>query len=229
MMNKQEVINQLESKDLREAIHWLNGSPLSIAFSTSMGQEDQVLTYLLTANESTARIFTLDTGRLFPEAYDLIAKTESRYNTSIQIVFPNQENVQSYVSEEGINGFFTSVESRKRCCSARKIQPLKRALQGVDVWITGLRADQSQNRSNMAVANWDENFGVVKYNPLIHWTYDQVIACIKENNIPYNPLHDKGYISIGCAPCTKAIQPGEDPRSGRWWWESSKKECGLHQ
>lgn len=228
-MNKQQIIDQLTAIEFGDAIQWLDDMQLSTAFSTSLGQEDQVLTHLLSTNKSRARIFTLDTGRLFPETYDLIARTQSRYQRSIDVLFPNQQDVEDYVSQEGINGFFKSMESRKMCCSARKIRPLSKALNGVDVWITGLRADQSQNRSNMPVATWDESFEVVKYNPLIAWTYEEVMAFINANNIPYNPLHDKGYISIGCAPCTRAIQPQEDPRSGRWWWESSKKECGLHQ
>lgn len=142
--------------------------------------------------------------------------------------FPEAADVEAYVKEKGVNGFYESVENRKQCCFIRKVKPLNRALQGAKVWITGLRSEQSDNRKEMKMIEWDEDRKLYKFNPLIHWSYEQMIDYIKEKNIPYNPLHDKGFISIGCAPCTRAIERGEDPRAGRWWWEVSHKECGLH-
>lgn len=202
--------------------------PGKATFSTSLGQEDQVITQLIAQGEMDIKIFSLDTGRLFPETLDLVARTESKYDLKIQMYYPNTESVENLVSSNGINGFYDSVENRKSCCFVRKVEPLKRALAGNEVWITGLRAEQSANRSDMKRIEWDEGNQIIKYNPLLDWTFDEMIAYIKENSIPYNPLHDKGFISIGCAPCTRAILPGEDARAGRWWWEESKKECGLH-
>ncbi|RZS94822.1 phosphoadenylyl-sulfate reductase [Cecembia calidifontis] len=199
-----------------------------VVFSTSLGQEDQVITQMIAAHHLPVEIFTLDTGRLFPETLDLIARTESRYKTRIKVYYPERESVENLVGSIGINGFYESIENRKSCCQVRKVEPLKRALFSKSVWITGLRAEQSANRKAMHKIEWDDANQIIKYNPLLDWSYDQMIAYIKENNIPYNPLHDKNFISIGCAPCTRAIQPGENPRAGRWWWEDSKKECGLH-
>jgi phosphoadenosine phosphosulfate reductase len=199
-----------------------------VVFSTSLGQEDQVITQMIAAHHLPVEIFTLDTGRLFPETLDLIARTESRYKTRIKVYYPERESVENLVGSIGINGFYESIENRKSCCQVRKVEPLKRALFSKSVWITGLRAEQSANRGAMHKIEWDEANQIIKYNPLLDWSYEQMIAYIKENNIPYNPLHDKNFISIGCAPCTRAIQPGENPRAGRWWWEESKKECGLH-
>ncbi|MBN7802754.1 phosphoadenylyl-sulfate reductase [Algoriphagus aestuariicola] len=202
--------------------------PGKVVFSTSLGQEDQVITQLITSQNLPIQIFSLDTGRLFPETLELLARTESKYKTRIKVYYPETSSVEKLVSEIGINGFYESVENRKSCCYVRKVEPLKKALAGNQVWVTGLRAEQSANRGGMKRVEWDEANQILKYNPLLDWTFDQMISYINELNIPYNPLHDQGFISIGCAPCTRAIFPGEDPRAGRWWWEDSKKECGLH-
>lgn len=202
--------------------------PGKVVFSTSLGQEDQVITQLIALQNLPVQIFSLDTGRLFPETLELLARTESKYKTRIKVYYPETSSVEELVAEIGINGFYNSVENRKSCCFVRKVESLKRALAGNEVWITGLRAEQSANRSAMKRIEWDEANQIIKYNPLLDWTFDQMISYINEHRIPYNPLHDKGFVSIGCAPCTRAILPGEDARAGRWWWEDSKKECGLH-
>jgi len=202
--------------------------PKKVVFSTSLGQEDQVITQLIASQNLPIQIFSLDTGRLFPETLELLARTESKYKTRIKVYYPESTSVEKLVNQIGINGFYDSVENRKSCCFARKVEPLKRALAGNEIWITGLRAEQSENRSEMKKIEWDEGNQIIKYNPLLDWTFDEMISYIQEHKIPYNPLHDQGFISIGCAPCTRAILPGEDARAGRWWWEDSKKECGLH-
>ncbi|MGY6741992.1 MAG: phosphoadenylyl-sulfate reductase [Cecembia sp.] len=199
-----------------------------VVFSTSLGQEDQVITQLIAAHQLPITIFSLDTGRLFPETLDLLARTESKYKTKIKVYYPERESVETLVDKIGINGFYESVENRKSCCHVRKVEPLQRALKGNSIWVTGLRAEQSANRLGMKKLEWDVVNNIIKYNPLLDWTYDQMLDYIETHQIPYNPLHDSNFISIGCAPCTRAIQPGEDPRAGRWWWEASKKECGLH-
>ncbi len=201
-----------------------------IALSSSLSIEDQTLTDIIVAQDKNTRIFTLDTGRLFPETYQLIEKTNMTYGIKIEVFFPDYHEVQRMVREEGINLFYNSVESRHRCCQIRKLEPLKRAFQGLDVWICGLRREQSITRQDMQVVEWDEIHQLIKVNPLISWTEQQVWDYIKKNSVPYNKLHDRGYPSIGCEPCTRAVQPGEDVRSGRWWWESpDHRECGLHQ
>lgn len=228
-MFTEEQIQQIENASLADALKLVTGRfPEATVFSTSLGQEDQVITEAIASNKLPVRIFTLDTGRLFYEHYDLLEKTNARYKINIAVYFPHPEDVESYVRENGVNGFYESVENRKQCCFIRKVKPLNRALQGARVWITGLRSEQSDNRKAMKIIEWDEDRKLYKFNPLIHWSYEEMIACINEKNIPYNPLHDKGFVSIGCAPCTRAIEPGEDPRAGRWWWEISHKECGLH-
>jgi phosphoadenosine phosphosulfate reductase len=201
-----------------------------IALSSSLSIEDQTLTDIIVAQDKHTRIFTLDTGRLFPETYQLIEKTNMTYGIKIEVFFPDYHEVQRMVREEGINLFYNSVESRHRCCQIRKLEPLKRAFQGLDVWICGLRREQSITRQDMQVVEWDEMHQLIKVNPLISWTEQQVWDYIKKHSVPYNKLHDRGYPSIGCEPCTRAVQPGEDVRSGRWWWESPEhRECGLHQ
>lgn len=199
-------------------------------FSTSLGAEDQVITHMLMQIDSGARVFTLDTGRMFPETYELIERTEARYDMRIQVFFPDYKAVENMVSTRGINLFYYSIENRKLCCHIRKIEPLKRALKGNQVWITGLRREQSPTRQDMRYAEWDEGNRIIKVNPLLDWTEKQVWNYIYDNKIPYNTLHDKGFPSIGCQPCTRAIEPGEDVRAGRWWWENpDTKECGLHK
>lgn len=201
-----------------------------IALSSSLSIEDQTLTDIIVTQDKNTRIFTLDTGRLFPETYQLIEKTNMTYGIKIEVFFPDYHEVQRMVREEGINLFYNSVESRHLCCQIRKLEPLKRAFQGLDVWICGLRREQSITRQDMQVVEWDEMHQLIKVNPLISWTEQQVWDYIKQHHVPYNKLHDRGYPSIGCEPCTRAIQPGEDVRAGRWWWESpDHRECGLHQ
>lgn len=227
--NLHSLSEKIESLSPSEGLGFLTDLfPGKVVFSTSLGQEDQVITQLIADNNIPVHIFSLDTGRLFSETLDLIARTESRYNRRIQVLYPERNAVETLVENIGINGFYDSVENRKSCCHVRKVEPLKRALAGNSIWVTGLRAEQSANRSSMRKIEWDEANHIIKFNPLLDWTYDQMIEYIQENKIPYNPLHDKGFISIGCAPCTRAITEGEDARAGRWWWEDSKKECGLH-
>lgn len=201
-----------------------------ITFSSSMGLEDQVLTHMIAKQDKTTPVFTLDTGRLFPETYELIEKTNARYRINIRVMFPEQMEVENMVKEFGINLFYNSIENRKRCCHIRKILPLQRALKGNEIWITGLRKDQSVTRHDTDLCEWDEKNNILKLNPLINWSEKMVWDYIHEHNIPYNQLHDKGFPSIGCQPCTRAISEGEDIRAGRWWWENpDSKECGLHQ
>ncbi len=201
-----------------------------IALSSSLSIEDQVLTDLIVKIDKSARIFTLDTGRLFPETYSLIEKTNMRYDIKLEVKFPDFQKVEELVKKEGINLFYNGIEQRKACCYVRKIEPLKRAFEGLDVWICGLRREQSVTRQNVQLVEWDEANGLIKLNPLIDFTEQQVWDYIKTNSVPYNKLHDKGFPSIGCQPCTRAIQPGEDIRAGRWWWENpEQKECGLHK
>ena len=200
-----------------------------IALSSSLSIEDQMLTDLIAKIEPTTRVFTLDTGRLFPETYSLIERTRMKYPITFEVFFPDAAEVESMVRKNGINLFYESVELRKKCCQVRKIQPLKRAFQGLEVWICGLRREQSVTRQDMQLIEWDATNGLIKLNPLIDYTEAQVWEYIKTNQVPYNKLHDHGFPSIGCQPCTRAVEPGEDVRAGRWWWENpEQKECGLH-
>ncbi len=199
-----------------------------IAFSTSLGQEDQVLTHHIATNSYPIEIFTLDTGRLFQETYDVLSNTKKKYKVPIKVYTPNSQKVAELVTQKGPNSFYDSVENRKECCSIRKIEPLRRALNGKAIWITGLRQAQSANRNTLELFSYDASFDVIKFNPLRSWTLDDVTKYLDKYQVPQNTLHQKGYISIGCAPCTRAIETGEDIRAGRWWWETSKKECGLH-
>ena len=203
--------------------------PGAVTFSTSFSYEDQVITHKILTNKLPITIFTLDTGRLFPETYSVWSATNEKYNTNIKAYYPDHSLLENFVAVRGPNSFYESVENRKGCCHIRKVEPLKRALKDNAVWITGLRAEHSADRHDMPQVEWDESNQVIKYHPILHWTTEEVKQYINQNNIPYNPLHDRGFVSIGCAPCTRAIQPGEDFRAGRWWWEDAdKKECGLH-
>jgi phosphoadenosine phosphosulfate reductase len=200
-----------------------------IVFTTSFGIEDQVVTDMIFRNDIPVKVITLDTGRLFEETYKVYSRTLEQYHKPIYTYYPNNERLEQFITEKGPNSFYLSVENRKMCCHIRKVEPLGRALNGMSCWITGIRASQSQNRENMEFFEWDEAFSVVKYNPLLKWSMEDCREYVKVNHVPYNVLHDRGFVSIGCAPCTRAIQPGEDFRAGRWWWENnSKKECGLH-
>ncbi|WP_367773331.1 phosphoadenylyl-sulfate reductase [Flavobacterium sp. WC2421] len=200
-----------------------------VVFSTSFGQEDQVITALIANSDVAINIFTLDTGRLFQETYDVFHKTLKKYKKHIEVYFPEASDVQNLLNAKGPNSFYESVENRKECCFIRKVAPLTKALKGNSVWITGLRAEQSENRNDLQFFEYDANFNIIKFNPLLKWTLEEVQKYIDDNNVPQNALHKKGFVSIGCAPCTRAIAEGEDIRAGRWWWESSHKECGLHQ
>lgn len=200
----------------------------NIAFSTSLGQEDQVLTDVIFKNNHPIKVFTSDTGRLFEQTYDVLDKTQKKYNKSISSFAPDNNELEALLDSKGPYSFYDSIENRKECCSIRKINPLQKALKGVDLWITGLRASQSNSRSTLLFFSYDDAFGLPKFNPLVNWTLEEVENYLEQNNVPQNSLHKKGFVSIGCEPCTRAVKPGEDIRSGRWWWEESKKECGLH-
>ena len=199
-----------------------------IAFSSSFGQEDQAITHAIASQKLPIKIFTLDTGRQFQESYELMDLTKKKYQFDLITYFPNHIKTENLVREKGFNSFYTSVENRKECCFIRKMEPLARALEGVNIWITGLRAEQSENRAHMPIVEWDEARNLIKVNPIIDWNTEKLNNYLTEHKIPQNPLHKKGFISIGCAPCTRAIGPDEHPRAGRWWWENSQKECGLH-
>lgn len=221
---------QAEHMSAEERVSWaakIFGSRVLLA--SSLGLEDQVLADMVSRVAPEVSVFTLDTGRLFPETYDLLQRTRERYGLTIKVFFPDAHEVEEMVNSAGPNLFRWSVEQRKRCCFVRKVQPLRRALAGQDAWICGLRREQSDSRDTVQRVEWDETNGLVKINPLADWTAAQVRAYIAEHRVPYNTLHDKGFPSIGCACCTRAVLPGEDIRAGRWWWEApEKKECGLH-
>jgi phosphoadenosine phosphosulfate reductase len=199
------------------------------AFANSLGAEDMVLTDLIVKSGLAIEIFSLDTGRLPLETYDLMAAVRQHYGLKLKIFFPQASTVEDYVRSHGINAFYESVDLRKACCHMRKVEPLQRALAGKRAWITGLRARQAATRDGLPIREYDAGNGLEKFNPLAEWSEKEVWTYIKQNAVPYNALHDKFYPSIGCAPCTRAISPGEDIRSGRWWWETPEsKECGLH-
>ena len=201
----------------------------AITFANSMGAEDMVLTDIILQEKLAISIFSLDTGRLPVETYDLIAETEQRYHTKLNIYFPQAQTVEFYVKTNGINAFYESIELRKGCCHMRKVEPLQRALKGQQAWVTGMRAEQSTTRSDLPFKEFDVNNKLEKFNPLSDWTEQEVWAYIRMFEVPYNKLHDQFYPSIGCAPCTRSIAVGEDVRAGRWWWEDpTNKECGLH-
>ena len=225
-----QITEQAEVLSIDELLLQLsNQFSEEVIFSTSFSYEDQIVTHKILSKQLPIKIFTLDTGRLFPETYSVWNATNERYNTRIKAFYPDHSLLEDFVAEKGPNSFYESVENRKGCCYIRKVEPLKRALKGNSIWISGLRAEHSIDRHNMPQVEWDETNNIIKYHPLLHWTFDEVKKYISENKIPYNPLHDRGFVSIGCAPCTRAIKAGEDFRAGRWWWEdAAKKECGLH-
>ena len=203
--------------------------PGKVVFSTSFGMEDQVITDFILKNSFDVKIFTLDTGRLFYETYTTWEQTNEYYHTKITPYYPETQTIEEYVQNNGINAFYNSVALRQTCCHIRKVEPLRRALAGNKIWITGLRAEQSPHRQQMPMVEWDESNQIIKVHLLLHWKTQEVLSFLRSHGIPYNPLHDKGYPSIGCAPCTRAVREGEDFRAGRWWWENkTNKECGLH-
>jgi len=200
-----------------------------VIFANSLGAEDMVLTDIINRHQLAIDMFSLDTGRLPQETYDLMQTVRERYKTPLRIYFPNVKQVEAYVAENGVNGFYESIELRKACCHIRKVEPLRRALYGKSAWVTGIRHEQAASRLSLKVSAYDMDNRLQKVNPLLEWSNAEVWKYLKQNEVPYNKLHDKFYPSIGCAPCTRAITPGEDIRSGRWWWETPEtKECGLH-
>ena len=232
--NKEQIASwnsKLKNSSPAQVISFFNKLfPNKIALSTSLGYEDQILTQVVASVDKNIKIFILDTGRLFPETHDLLDKTCKKYDININVYFPNSAEVEAMVNEKGINLFYDSIKNRKLCCHIRKLVPLARAMKGLDGWITGLRRDQAVTRTDMQLVEWDDSNNMLKINPLINWTEDEVINYIDIQKIPYNLLHKKGFASIGCHPCTRAIEKGEDVRAGRWWWENpDTKECGLHE
>ena len=227
----ERITYQISGLNTIEALKVLTDNfPGQITFSSSFSFEDQVISHDILTNQLPVSIFTLDTGRLFAETYSVWNSTNERYNTHIKAYYPRHDLLETFIEEKGPNSFYESVANRKSCCHIRKVEPLQRALAGNKVWVTGLRAEHSTTRHDLPQVEWDEINRVIKYHPILNWTTEQVSDYIKQYNIPYNPLHDRGFVSIGCAPCTRAIRPGEDFRAGRWWWEDAdKKECGLHE
>ena len=200
-----------------------------VTFSTSLGIEDQAVLNAIAASGAKIDVFTLDTGRHFPETLDTLEASENRYGLNIRVMFPDAREVEELVARDGIYGFRLAVENRKACCDIRKVRPLKRALEGAKGWVTGLRREQSADRAHVPFASWDAENALYKVNPIADWSFEQLEAYVAANNVPVNPLHARGFPSIGCQPCTRAIKPGEDIRAGRWWWENEDgKECGLH-
>ncbi|QGY47318.1 phosphoadenylyl-sulfate reductase [Maribellus comscasis] len=230
--DKAEFLNtELHQMSVIEKMRYLaEAYTEKIIFTTSFGYEDQVITDYIFSHNFPIKVITLDTGRLFEETYKVYRSTVEKYKKPIKAYFPPADKVEELLEKKGPFSFYESLENRKECCFIRKVIPLKRALNGNEIWITGLRASQSDNRSDMKEFEWDEGNQIIKYNPLLEWSLEDVKEYVHENHVPYNVLHDKGFVSIGCAPCTRAVRPGENFRAGRWWWEqNSGKECGLHE
>jgi phosphoadenosine phosphosulfate reductase len=232
--NRQILIDQLNesfaSATLPDRLRLLRKAVSGrIVFTTSFGIEDQAVTHAIFDSKVDFEVVTLDTGRLFPETYDVWQRTEEKYVLRIKAYYPQAAALEALIADQGINGFYYGLDMRKACCEVRKVEPLARALAGARVWVTGLRGDQNAHRSNLHFVEWDEERGLIKANPVLDYTRDDVVIYARAHDAPVNALHDKGFISIGCAPCTRAVKPGELERAGRWWWESEdKKECGLH-
>ncbi len=227
----EQLAQEFEAKSAQEILEWaLCSFGPKIGLASSFGAEDVAIIDMMTKVDKNAKIFTLDTGRLNQETYNVIDDIRARYGIRVDVMFPDQKEVEEMVRSLGMNLMYSSVENRKLCCEIRKVRPLNRALAGLDGWITGLRRDQAAMRADIKKIEIDNSHGgIIKLNPIADWTSDRVWDYIRKNNVPYNKLHDMGYPSIGCEPCTRAIKPGEDPRAGRWWWESTaNKECGLH-
>ncbi len=233
MMKKRadELLKMVSGKDPVEGLRLLAGLyENQLVFTTSFGIEDQVITDMIFSNNINIELVTLDTGRLFKETYKVFSKTIQKYDRKILTYFPDTASVEKMVSQKGPYSFYESVDNRKECCHIRKVEPLNRALRGMKCWVTGIRSEQSAGRDKLKLIEIDETRGIYKYNPLLDWDLKDIEEYIKQNNVPYNILHDRGYVSIGCEPCTRAIKPGEDFRAGRWWWETNTgKECGLHE
>jgi phosphoadenosine phosphosulfate reductase len=222
--------SQVKQLSISETLHLLTEMfPGQVCFSTSFSLEDQVILHHIATEKLPITIFTLDTGRMFSETYSVWTATREKYNIPIEAYSPDHTRLENYVKKKGPNAFYESVENRKECCFIRKVEPLKRALSGQKIWITGIRAEHSENRSHLDLLQWDEGNQLNKYNPLLHWSQEDLRQYVDTHKVPYNILHDRGFVSIGCQPCTRAIRAGEEFRAGRWWWEdANKKECGLH-
>jgi phosphoadenosine phosphosulfate reductase len=219
----------LAGLDLAGRLAHVAGLSGRVIFTTSLGIEDQIITAEIGTHRLPIGVVTLQTGRLFPETLALLDETESQYGVHIARYEPEQADIDAYAAKYGLNGFYESVEARHACCGVRKLKPLARALAGADIWITGLRRGQSSNRAETALAEYDAERHLIKINPLADWDNDEILAYVEANGVPLNPLHARGYPSIGCEPCTRSIKPGEPERAGRWWWENDeKRECGLH-
>jgi phosphoadenosine phosphosulfate reductase len=218
-------------RDLLKRVATVRGVvPGRIVFTTSFGIDDQAIAHAIFTQSLEIEVVTLDTGRLFPQTYEVWAQTERRYGCRIRAFYPDRASVETLVDRQGIDGFYDSVEARRACCAIRKVEPLRRALACAAAWITGLRSDQSWNRADVSFATGDPDHRLIKVSPLFDWTRERAVAFVRQHDVPCNSLHDQGFASIGCAPCTRAIAPGEPERAGRWWWErEEKKECGLHR
>ena len=229
-MEIKEIRKRIEDKPVEDQLKILADIfPDKVVFTSSFGIEDQVISHMILENDIAIEIATLDTGRLFPETYKVFSETMKRYERKINVYFPDHEAVEKMVTNKGPLSFYYSKENRLECCNVRKLAPLNRALKGKECWISGIRAGQSDNRSQMDWIEFDEKRNLFKFYPLFNWPFEDVEKFIKEHNIPYNVLHDRGFVSVGCEPCTRAVEKGEDFRAGRWWWEAGgQKECGLH-
>jgi len=225
-----EIRQRIENKPVEDQLKTISEIFRDkVVFTSSFGIEDQAITHMIFDNNLPIEVATLDTGRLFPETYKVFNETYKKYQKPIKVYFPDHEAVEIMVTEKGPFSFYYSRENRLECCRIRKLLPLRRALKGKECWISGIRASQSDNRSQMDWIEYDEGNKLFKFYPVFNWTFEEVEKFIKENNVPYNLLHDRGFVSIGCEPCTRAVEKGEDFRSGRWWWEKgSEKECGIH-
>ena len=231
LKNRVEEINAaFKSLTVVEMLRWLSEQfPGAVCYSSAFGLEGQVVTHFILKNKISIKVFTIDTGRNFQETYNVWRATNDKYGVNIETYYPMADSVQKMLTEKGPNSFYDSPENRKECCYLRKVEPLNRALKGQKIWISGLRAEQSVLRSNKEPVEWDSEREMIKVYPLFYWTAVEVKDIIHNENIPYNELSDKGFLSIGCAPCTRAVRPGENERSGRWWWEDNEeKECGIH-
>lgn len=228
-MRVQQNLPDTANFNAEDALEWAwNQFGDDAIMTSSFGAEDMVIIDMIHRKAPDIAVSTIDTGRLPAETYELMDSAREKYGINVATFFPDYSQVEKMVSRDGVNLFYRSSENRKLCCNIRKVQPLNRLLDGRKAWITGLRSDQTEFRKNSGMIEFDRSRNLVKINPLINWTSDDVWNYIRENNVPYNKLHDHGYPSIGCAPCTRAIMPGEDERAGRWWWETDLKECGLH-